>query len=69
MWVSADQWSSALDPARWMTTSVTFDGCSDREVTYLGGLLAPTPDSCLHLRILARAEAEDRRLRLDGNPC
>lgn len=70
MWVPADQWGSSLDARRWMTTSVTFDGCPDRAVTYFGGLLAPTADSCLHLRIRPPGiPAVDRRLRLDGNPC
>lgn len=70
MWVSADQWSSSLDARRWMTTKVTFDGCPHRDVTYFGGLFAPAPDSCLHLRIRpSGVPATDRRLRLDGNPC
>jgi hypothetical protein len=70
MWVPAAQWGSSLDPSRWTSAKVTFAGCPDRDATYFGGLLAPTPSSCLHLRIRpAGAPAQEQRLRLDGQTC
>lgn len=69
-WVPASDRSGRPDLRPWMTTTVTLDGCPDRDVTYFGGVLANRPDACLDLRIRqANGPERGTRLRLDGKPC
>ena len=69
-WVPASDWSGRPDLRPWMTTTVTLDGCPDRDVTYFGGVLANQSDACLKLRIEhANGPEKDTRLQLDGSRC
>lgn len=69
-WVPAREWSGRPDLRPWMSSTVTLDGCPDRDATYFGGVLATEPAACLNLRVTrADGAREEMRLRLDGNPC
>lgn len=69
-WVPASDWSGRPDLRPWMTTTVTLDGCPDRDVTYFGGVLASQSDACLNLRITpADGPKRETRLQLNGDPC
>lgn len=69
-WVPASAWNSGADLNAWAATSVDLQGCPDRDVTYLGGLLATDPTICLHLQARSAGSPEDQRSqRLDGAAC
>lgn len=52
-WVSSEVWTSGTAPnlADWATTEVTFEGCPDRNVTYLGGLLTRKANGCALIQV------------------
>lgn len=55
-WVSAGVWTSGSSPnlADWTTTKVTFVGCRQRNVTYLGGLLTRRPNGCARVHVASQ---------------
>ncbi len=71
-WVPSKDWTGGSPPdlRPWMTDRLTLTGCADRDTAYFGGVLVPTPDSCLILRIQQPdGPAQVKRIRLDGKPC
>lgn len=62
-WVPAGIWTSStggVDLTPWLASKVIMDGCADRDVTYLGGLLSTNPNICLTLHVAdATGEAQD----------
>ncbi len=70
-WVPAHEWTNgAPNLQRWMTDRVTFTGCTDRDVTYFGGLLANNANDCLQLKITQSGKGpQSKHLRLDGKRC
>lgn len=69
-WVPASDWSGRPDLRPWMTTTVTLDGCPDRDVTYFGGVMANRSDACLDLRVKpADGPERDTPRQLNGDPC
>ncbi len=52
----------------WLASKVIMDGCADRDVTYLGGLLSTNPNICLTLHVAdATGEAQDVGVGSTGN--
>lgn len=71
-WVPASDWTSGSPPnlTDWLASSVTFEGCPDRDVVYFGGFLADTNQSCVAIdaRIAGRP-AGSARVSLGGSAC
>ncbi len=70
-WVPAGIWTSStggVDLTPWLASKVIMDGCADRDVTYLGGLLSTNPNICLTLHVAdATGEAQDVRVGSTAN--
>lgn len=50
-WVPADTWTTGNDVTEFEATSVTFTGCPNREIAYLGGVLLNGSTACMSLRV------------------
>jgi hypothetical protein len=71
-WVPAGVWTGDGPPnvSQWLTTKVILDGCSDSGSTYLGGLVADDPATCLALHVSQDGKpGVQARFQLDGKPC
>ncbi|MGH8889868.1 MAG: hypothetical protein ACRDV3_08955 [Acidothermaceae bacterium] len=71
-WVPAGVWTSGAPPdvGPWIATNVIFDGCPDRDSTYLGGLLVPNAQVCLTLIVThTGASLPTSRLHLGSAGC
>jgi hypothetical protein len=64
-------WTSgtAPDAADRLATAVTFEGCSDRRVLHLGGLVAVSGQTWLRQTFSGTGEDERLVRRLDGASC
>lgn len=72
VWVPYDVWTSGspVDARPWATRSVQIHACPTRSVSYLGGIVAEDPSTCLVLRVRSsHGAAEVVRRRLDGQTC
>ncbi|MEP7021239.1 MAG: hypothetical protein ABI808_11340 [Pseudonocardiales bacterium] len=72
-WVPARIWTgsggSPIDLRPWVTSRLTFDGCPDRDTSYLGGLLASNPHVCLTVHVRRAGAATSEATRLGGAGC
>lgn len=71
-WVPSGVWASSTPPdlTKWSQTSITIQPCADHAATFLGGILALTPDQCFTLHFqTASGLQDDRQIRLNGQTC
>src|SRR5687767_4401699 len=59
-WVPGSVWTAGVPPdlTRWAVSSVTLQGCPDRPVLFLGGILAADLTTCVVLRVASTRHAE-----------
>ncbi len=65
-------WTNGTPPnlTQWSQTSITIQPCSDRAVSFLGGVLALASDQCFALHFQTESGLRDeRQVRLDGQAC
>jgi hypothetical protein len=62
-------WNGQPDLAAFVATSVSFASCPDRTATYFGGILAPTPDTCVRFDVSEAGSTTAIAQRLDGRRC